>query len=117
MGNPSLYCARSKNLVREAADVRPKGLPFVMEAAMPIGSNDLVDDVMRQWPSTIRIFLNHRMRCVGCPIGCFHTVDDACREHDVDLSVVLAELNDIARQNPVPMQSCISARWPHEPRT
>jgi hybrid cluster-associated redox disulfide protein len=24
------------------------------------------------------------MRCVGCPIACLHTVDDACREHGVD---------------------------------
>jgi hybrid cluster-associated redox disulfide protein len=33
---------------------------------------------------TIRVFLEFKMRCVGCPIACFHTVDDACREHGVD---------------------------------
>ncbi len=51
---------------------------------MPIGFDDLVDDVMSRTPETIRVFLEFRMRCVGCPIACFHTVDDAVREHGVD---------------------------------
>ena len=42
-----------------------------------------VDEVMRQWPATIRVFLDLRMSCVGCPIASFHTVADACREHQV----------------------------------
>ena len=41
----------------------------------------LVDDIMRRWPATIRVFLDYRTQCVGCPIACFHTVDDACCEH------------------------------------
>lgn len=53
----------------------------------------LVDDIMRQWPQTIRAFLDARFMCVGCPIACFHTVDDACREHHKDVSEFLASLN------------------------
>jgi hybrid cluster-associated redox disulfide protein len=49
-----------------------------------IGFDDLVDDVMSGAPETIRVFLAFRIGCVGCPIACFHTVDDACREHGVD---------------------------------
>jgi hybrid cluster-associated redox disulfide protein len=51
--------------------------------AMWIGFDTPVDDVMRRSPATIRVFLDFGMRCVGCPIACFHTVDDACREHDI----------------------------------
>ncbi len=43
-----------------------------------------VDDIMRRFPATIRVFLDFRMNCVGCPIGTFHGIDDCCREHDVD---------------------------------
>ena len=46
-----------------------------------IGFEMAVDEVMRRWPATIRVFLDFRMNCVGCPIGGFHTVEDACREH------------------------------------
>ena len=59
---------------------------------MPIGFDDLVDDVMRGTPQTIRVFLEFRMRCVGCPIACFHTVDDAAREHGVDRDAFLKAL-------------------------
>jgi hybrid cluster-associated redox disulfide protein len=61
---------------------------------MTIESTHLVDDVMRRSPATIHVFLNHAMHCVGCPIGCFHTVEDACREHAVDLAEFLADLRE-----------------------
>jgi len=47
---------------------------------------------MSRSPQTIRVFLRFKMRCVGCPIACFHTVDDACREHGVDRDAFLAAL-------------------------
>jgi hybrid cluster-associated redox disulfide protein len=52
----------------------------------------LVDDVMRLRPATIKVFLRRRLRCVGCPIGPFHTVADAAREHCVDAEGLLEEL-------------------------
>ena len=64
---------------------------------MTIESTRPVDDVMRRWPATIRVFLDRRMHCVGCPIACFHTVEDACREHDIDHAAFLADLRTAAR--------------------
>ncbi|KAB0266885.1 DUF1858 domain-containing protein [Microvirga brassicacearum] len=76
---------------------------------MTIESSSLVDDVMRHWPTTIRVFLNYKMHCVGCPIACFHTVDDACREHGTDHQRFLADLRaavDDADANPAcPLRS------------
>ena len=63
---------------------------------MQIGPDDLVDDVMRNSPPTIRVFLAFKMGCVGCPIACFHTVDDACREHGVDRDAFLDALRSVA---------------------
>jgi hybrid cluster-associated redox disulfide protein len=61
---------------------------------MAITAELLVDDVMRQWPVTIRVFLDFRMRCVGCPIACFHSVSDAAREHDVDGEALMVALRN-----------------------
>jgi hybrid cluster-associated redox disulfide protein len=47
---------------------------------------------MRRWPQTIGVFLQFRMKCVGCPIGIFHTVEDSCREHGVDPETFIAAL-------------------------
>jgi len=65
---------------------------------MPIEFNDLVDDVMRSAPETIRVFLQFRMGCVGCPIACFHTVDDACREHGVDRDEFMSALRSVVAE-------------------
>lgn len=43
-----------------------------------------VDHLMRTWPEAVGVFVRRRMLCVGCPIGPFHTVADACREHSID---------------------------------
>lgn len=43
-----------------------------------------VDEIMRRWPATIRVFMRHRMLCVGCPIGTFHTISDTCEAHRLD---------------------------------
>jgi hybrid cluster-associated redox disulfide protein len=67
---------------------------FTMEVLMPIGFDDLVHDVMNDWPATIRVFFDFKMGCVGCPIACFHTVDDACGEHHVDRDAFLKALRE-----------------------
>lgn len=43
-----------------------------------------VDEIMRRWPAAIGVVLRHGMLCVGCPIGVFHTVTDACAAHEID---------------------------------
>jgi len=63
---------------------------------MRVELSQFVDDVMRRWPATIRVFLNYRMRCVGCPIACFHTIEDASREHEVDRVRFMADIRAAA---------------------
>lgn len=52
----------------------------------------LVDEVMTRWPATIRVFLDFKLGCVGCPIASFHSVEDACREHGIDQASFVAAL-------------------------
>ena len=65
---------------------------MIGEVPVAIAADHLADEVMRRWPGTIRVFLDHRFQCVGCPMGGFHTVADACREHGADLAAFLAAL-------------------------
>jgi hybrid cluster-associated redox disulfide protein len=60
---------------------------------MIVTSNTLVNDLMSAHRSVIPIFIRHRMHCVGCPIGHFHTVAEACASHGVDLATFLCELH------------------------
>ena len=43
-----------------------------------------LSDLLAGWPETIPVFLRHRMLCVGCLVGPFHTVADACAEYGLD---------------------------------
>lgn len=63
---------------------------------MSIGLDDIVGEVMAARPATIRVFLDFRMGCVGCPISAFHTVDDACKEHGVNRDEFLRALRTAA---------------------
>jgi hybrid cluster-associated redox disulfide protein len=56
----------------------------------------IVDDVMRRWPSAMRTFLDFKMRCVGCPIAAFHSIEEACEEHDVDADEFLPKVLEAA---------------------
>ncbi|WP_323782772.1 DUF1858 domain-containing protein [Leisingera sp.] len=53
-------------------------------------------DLMMHWPDTIQVFLRHKMLCVGCLIGPFHTIADACAEYSLDECDFLAELREAA---------------------
>ncbi len=51
-----------------------------------------VDECMRRWPATIGVFIRHRMKCVGCPFGTFHSIEHACLEHGTNAPSFLAAL-------------------------
>lgn len=53
-------------------------------------------EIMSKWPSTIRVFLDRRMHCVGCPIAPFHTLIDAAEEHTLLLGGLAADI-ELAR--------------------
>ena len=55
-----------------------------------------VDQVMKRWPASVRVFLDFRMGCVGCPIAVFHNVDEASREHEIDGHALLSSLRSVA---------------------
>lgn len=51
-----------------------------------------VDEIMDRWPSTIRVFMDLKMHCIGCPIATFHTLADAAREHHLPLDQLSAAI-------------------------
>jgi len=58
-----------------------------------IRSDLTLNEIMERWPKSINVFIEHKMMCVGCPIVGFHTINDACREYDLDKEAFLEELS------------------------
>lgn len=59
-----------------------------------ITADMITEDVLARYPQTSKVFLQHRLRCIGCPIGHHHKIADCARENDLDLEALLAELNE-----------------------
>ncbi|MFO8128177.1 DUF1858 domain-containing protein [Yoonia sp.] len=51
-----------------------------------------LSEMMTRWPQTVPVFLRHKMLCVGCLIGPFHTIVDACAAYHLDQDAFMAEL-------------------------
>lgn len=61
-----------------------------------------IDEVMRLWPSTIRVLLKKRMLCVGCPVRTFHTVRECGKVHGLDEAAFMEELLAAIEVDPRP---------------
>ena len=57
-----------------------------------------LNEVMRIWPRTIRVFIDWHLQCIGCPIANLHHLTDAADEHGYDRealrSAVLLAIED-----------------------
>ena len=68
----------------------------------PIITADLaVGEVMRRWPATIRVFLRHRMGCIGCAMAEHDSIAVASAEYAVSLGRLLADLEATAAEAPL----------------
>ena len=52
-----------------------------------------VSEIMHRWPSTIGVFIDLKMHCIGCPIGVFHTLLEAAEEHRIGFEKLVAEVS------------------------
>lgn len=72
------------------------------------GSTSFIDidmplsDLMAQRPETVAVFLRYKMLCVGCVVGPFHTIVNACAEHGVDEAEFTQALEQAIGLGPVP---------------
>lgn len=72
---------------------------IAMEDAMEqlLTPDATVAHVLRRWPTTIPVFIRHRMACVGCSMSAFETLKDAASIYGLDLAEFLNELNRAIR--------------------
>ncbi|MFO1062146.1 MAG: hypothetical protein U1E53_34885 [Dongiaceae bacterium] len=70
-----------------------------------VTANLAVGEVMRRWPATIRVFLGHRMGCIGCTMAEHDSIAVASAEYAVPLARLLAELEAAAAAAPAPLSA------------
>jgi hybrid cluster-associated redox disulfide protein len=63
-----------------------------------ITSDQIVSEVLANWPKTVPLFLERRLYCVGCSMARFETLADVSKIYRLDLSEFLKDLNQQASQ-------------------
>lgn len=61
-----------------------------------------VSDLIRRWPQTARVFLRHRMACVGCAVAPYMTVAEVATSYGLSAEAFVAELRASAAGAPEP---------------
>ncbi|MHB2169533.1 DUF1858 domain-containing protein [Alsobacter sp. R-9] len=67
-------------------------IPEWRSIMITITSDLLVNDLMTRWPATIRVFLDYKFLCIGCPFGDYHSIEYACEEHNVSTELFVTDL-------------------------
>lgn len=63
-------------------------------------ADQVVADVLAVWPQTIRVFLDHRMSCVGCAMAGYDTVADVAANYGHSLDALVDELTAASVKEP-----------------
>ncbi len=56
-----------------------------------------IAEIVEEHPSTIPVFLEHRMICVGCQMAIFDTLEDALRNYGYPPEQFLDELYQVSK--------------------
>lgn len=61
--------------------------------------DQVVDDVLKTWPTTIPVFMRHKMACVGCSMAPYETVAEAATTYGLEVPGFVEELRDAAKED------------------
>lgn len=55
----------------------------------------LVAEALEKVPAAARFFLDLRMDCLGCRMATFCTLEEACRQYELELERFLEDLHEL----------------------
>ncbi|MBW1783611.1 MAG: DUF1858 domain-containing protein [Deltaproteobacteria bacterium] len=59
---------------------------------MKLHRKTTVNELMKQYPEVIAVFIQRKLGCVGCPTEAFHTLEDVAHVNGLELECLLADL-------------------------
>lgn len=59
---------------------------------MRVGPSTTIADILDRHPAAIRVFLAHRMACVGCAVAPYHTIEEVCADYSLSFDRLKREL-------------------------
>ena len=53
----------------------------------------IIGDIIRQYPATVKVFVQHGLECYECQIADLETLEHGAGHHKLDIEMLLQELN------------------------
>ena len=88
---------RLPGILKKFRKFENKPVPITGGAKMAqITKEMLIGDILGVAPSSVPIFLDMGMYCLGCPASLGETLEQACLVHGVDVDEMVEKLNELA---------------------
>jgi hybrid cluster-associated redox disulfide protein len=58
-----------------------------------IDKNMSINDVVKKYPETIRVFEQHGLGCIGCQAALFENIEQGAEIHGIDVGTLINDLN------------------------
>jgi len=55
----------------------------------------LIGDVVKSYPQSVEIMLEHGMHCVGCHVATWETLEQGTMSHGIDVDKLVDDINRI----------------------
>jgi hybrid cluster-associated redox disulfide protein len=55
----------------------------------------IIGDIIRQYPATVQVFVQHGLECYECQIADLETLEHGANHHKLDIELLLNELNNV----------------------
>lgn len=68
-----------------------------MDEDAAFSPDDVVASVLERWPQSLRVFIDRRMACPGCPMMRFMTLAEAARAYDMAVDDLIRALETACR--------------------
>jgi hybrid cluster-associated redox disulfide protein len=65
------------------------------EYIMTITKDIKIEEVVKQYPETMMVFMKHGLHCVGCHVSAFESIEDGAMAHGINVDALVADLNRV----------------------
>ena len=62
---------------------------------MTITKDIKIEEVVKQYPETMMVFMKHGLHCVGCHVSAFESVEDGAMSHGINVDALVDDLNKV----------------------
>jgi len=57
----------------------------------------LIGELVKQYPQSVGIMLEHGLQCIGCHVASWETLEQGATSHGIDVKTLLKEINDMLK--------------------